>query len=136
MSDAVILAEKAKKYLESQGITAPDFVIDAWAETATSIQSCLDENYSESIALMIQLYLIGMFGLASMDKYISSQTAPSGASQSFRYQSFADRWRSQLSLLRSADKHGCTVGLVPPDPTTTAAGFWVATGNKMCGGGK
>ncbi|EBR3153410.1 hypothetical protein B8V94_23345, partial [Salmonella enterica subsp. enterica serovar Infantis] len=63
-----------------------------------------------------------------------SQTAPNGASRSFRYQSFADRWKGSLSLLRGADKFGCTNGLIPPDPTNTAfAGIWIGRGGCMCG---
>lgn len=131
----MVTVEQVTQYLEGQGITAPDFVIAAWTESANSIQECLDENYSASVALMIQLYLIGLFGLANMDRYISSQTAPSGASRSFRYQGFAERWRGMLALLRGLDKHGCVTDLLPPDPTQTAhGGIWVAKGGCYSGG--
>ena len=128
--------EKAKEYLESQGITLPDFVLDALVEQVNSIQECLDANYSASTALLIQLYLLGLMGLGQGDKYISSQTAPSGASRSFRYQSFSDRWKGALNLLRGLDKKGCATGLIPPDPTNKAfAGVWIGKGGCMCGGG-
>lgn len=128
--------EKAKEYLESQGITLPDFVLDALVEQVNSIQECLDANYPASTALLIQLYLLGLMGLGQGDKYISSQTAPSGASRSFRYQSFSDRWKGALNLLRGLDKKGCATGLVPPDPTNKAfAGVWIGKGGCMCGGG-
>lgn len=128
--------EKAKEYLESQGITLPDFVLDALVEQVNSIQECLDANYPASTALLIQLYLLGLMGLGQGDKYISSQTAPSGASRSFRYQSFSDRWKGALNLLRGLDKKGCATCLVPPDPTNKAfAGVWIGKGGCMCGGG-
>lgn len=128
--------EKAKEYLESQGITLPDFVLDALVEQVNSIQECLDANYPASTALLIQLYLIGLMGLGQGDKYISSQTAPSGASRSFRYQSFSDRWKGALNLLRGLDKKGCATVLTPPDPTNKAfAGVWIGKGGCMCGGG-
>ncbi|MEL5245466.1 hypothetical protein PTR67_10385 [Serratia nevei] len=128
--------EKAKEYLESQGITLPDFVLDALVEQVNSIQGCLDANYPASTALLIQLYLLGLMGLGQGDKYISSQTAPSGASRSFRYQSFSDRWKGALNLLRGLDKKGCATGLIPPDPTNKAfAGVWIGKGGCMCGGG-
>ncbi|MEL5641435.1 hypothetical protein FOT55_15170 [Serratia bockelmannii] len=128
--------EKAKEYLESQGITLPDFVLDALVEQVNSIQECLDANYPASTALLIQLYLLGLMGLGQGDKYISSQTAPSGASRSFRYQSFSDRWKGALNLLRGLDKKGCAIGLIPPDPTNKAfAGVWIGKGGCMCGGG-
>ncbi|HGM5435498.1 TPA: hypothetical protein ACKPY3_002836 [Serratia marcescens] len=132
----MVTKEKAKAYLESQGITLPDFVLDALVEQVNSIQECLDANYPASTALLIQLYLLGLMGLGQGDKYISSQTAPSGASRSFRYQSFSDRWKGALNLLRGLDKKGCATGLVPPDPTNKAfAGVWIGKGGCMCGGG-
>lgn len=132
----MVTKEKAKEYLESQGITLPDFVLDALVEQVNSIQECLDANYPASTALLIQLYLLGLMGLGQSDKYISSQTAPSGASRSFRYQSFSDRWKGALNLLRGLDKKGCAIGLIPPDPTNKAfAGVWIGKGGCMCGGG-
>ncbi|MDR8489586.1 hypothetical protein OSC18_08780 [Serratia nevei] len=132
----MVTKEKAKEYLESQGITLPDFVLDALVEQVNSIQDCLDANYPASTALLIQLYLLGLMGLGQGDKYISSQTAPSGASSSFRYQSFSDRWKGALNLLRGMDKQGCATGLIPPDPTNKAfAGVWIGKGGCMCGGG-
>ncbi|WP_193160259.1 DUF7370 family protein [Serratia ureilytica] len=132
----MVTKEKAKEYLESQGITLPDFVLDALVEQVNSIQECLDANYQASTALLIQLYLLGLMGLGQGDKYISSQTAPSGASRSFRYQSFSDRWKGALNLLRGLDKKGCATGLIPPDPTNKAfAGVWIGKGGCMCGGG-
>lgn len=132
----MVTKEKAKEYLESQGITLPDFVLDALVEQVNSIQDCLDANYPASTALLIQLYLLGLMGLGQGDKYISSQTAPSGASRSFRYQSFSDRWKGALNLLRGLDKKGCATGLVPPDPINKAfAGVWIGKGGCMCGGG-
>lgn len=129
----MVTKEKAKEYLESQGITLPDFVLDALVEQVNSIQDCLDANYPASTALLIQLYLLGLMGLGQGDKYISSQTAPSGASRSFRYQSFSDRWKGALNLLRGLDKKGCAIGLIPPDPTNKAfAGVWIGKGGCFC----
>ena len=128
----MITDEQAKEYLASQGIDLPDFILTALVEQANSIQDCLDANYTPSTALLIQMYLLSLMGLGQGDKYISSQSAPSGASRSFRYQSFADRWRGATSLLRGLDKKGCANDLIPPDPTKTAhAGLWVARGR--CG---
>lgn len=133
----MVTLEQAKEYLESQGITIPDFVLQALVDQANSIQECLDAHYPASVALLIQLYLLALMGLAQGDKYISSQTGPNGASRSFRYQSFPDRWKGALALLRVTDKHGCANDLIHPDPTTTAfAGIWIARGGCMCGGGR
>lgn len=133
----MITTVQAKEYLESVGITLPDFILQALVEQANSIQECLDANYSPATALLIQSYLLGLMALGQGDKYISSQTAPNGASRSFRYQSFPDRWKGALALLRGADKHGCANDLIPPDPTNTAfAGIWIGRGGCMCNGAK
>ncbi|CQI98072.1 DUF7370 family protein [Yersinia frederiksenii] len=130
----MLTAEQAKEYLATVGISLPSFVLDALVEQANSIQECLDANYTPATALLIQLYLIGLMGLGQGDKYISSQTAPSGASRSFRYQSFTDRWKGSLNLLRGLDKNGCATSLIPPDPTNQAfAGIWIGKGGCMCG---
>ncbi|KVI67843.1 DUF7370 family protein [Enterobacter hormaechei] len=133
----MITTVQAKEYLESVGITLPDFILQALLEQAGSIQECLDAHYPASVALLIQLYLLALMGLAQGDKYISSQTGPNGASRSFRYQSFPDRWKGALALLRVTDKHGCANDLIPPDPTNTAfAGIWIGKGGCMCSGSK
>lgn len=133
----MITTEQAKEYLNSVGITLPDFILEALVEQANSIQECLDAHYSPATALLIQLYLLALMGLGQGDKYISSQTAPSGASRSFRYLSFADRWKASLGLLRGLDKYGCATSLIPPDPTNTAfAGIWIARGGCMCNGSR
>ncbi|MFY1885193.1 DUF7370 family protein [Achromobacter xylosoxidans] len=125
----MVTIDQAKQYLEGQGIVLPDFVLAALVDQANSIQECLDAHYTPATALLIQLYLLALMGLGQGDRYISSQTAPSGAARSFRYQGFADRWIGTLSLLRGLDKFGCTSGLIPPDPTKKAfAGMWIAKG--------
>ncbi|MEI7195058.1 hypothetical protein WCT81_04835 [Pectobacterium versatile] len=130
----MLTAEQAKEYLATVGISLPSFVLDALVEQANSIQECLDANYTPATALLIQVYLVGLMGLGQGDKYISSQTAPSGASRSFRYQSFSDRWKGALNLLRGLDKNGCATALIPPDPTQTAhGGLWISRGGCMCG---
>lgn len=132
----MLTADQAREYLATVGISLPSFVLDALVEQANSIQECLDANYTPATALLIQLYLIGLMGLGQGDKYISSQTAPSGASQSFRYQSFSDRWKGSLNLLRGLDKNDCATALIPPDPTNQAfAGVWIGKGGCMCTGG-
>lgn len=131
----MVTLDQAKEYLEGQGIKLPDFVLQALTDQVNSIQECLDSHYPASTALLIQLYLLALMGLGQGDKYLSSQGAPNGASRSFRYQSFPDRWKGAMALLRGSDKYGCAADLIPPDPTNTAfAGIWVGKGGRMCGG--
>ncbi|WNS21614.1 hypothetical protein RRJ53_12705 [Enterobacter hormaechei] len=131
----MITTEQAKEYLESVGITLPDFILQALVDQTNSIQECLDAHYSPATALLIQSYLLGLMALGQGDKYVSSHTAPSGASESFRYQALSDRWKGSLNLLRGLDKYGCANSLIPADPTATPAfaGIWIGRGGCMCG---
>lgn len=120
-------------YLKTIGIVLPDFMVQIFLEQADSIDECLALNYSPGVAKLIKLYLIGLMGLPAMDKYVSSHSAPSGASESYRYGSFADRWRSGYSLLSGLDPKGCATALIPPDPLQTAnAAFFVVGGGCRC----
>lgn len=121
--------DQLKQYLTSIGVPLPpDFVLQAWLDTVETIQPCLDgAGYSDSAQLMIYLYLLSLYAISNGDKYISSQSAPSGASQSFRYNSMIDRYRSTRSLLQALDTSGCTDSLVPAEPGASA-GLWVSTG--------
>lgn len=131
----MLTEEKARQYLEEQGIVLPNFVVVALVEQVRTIEGCLDEYYSKPTAVLIQLYLLGLLGLGQGDKYISSQAAPSGASQSFHYRGFSERWRSALALLRGLDTHGCAASMIPNDPTQIAhGGIWIGKSGCMVGG--
>lgn len=125
--------DQIKQYYIASGIPVPpDFIIQAWLDTVAVIQPCLDgAGYPASTQLLIYLYALGMTGFVSGDKYISSQSAPSGASQSFRYKSFTDGYRSLRSLLNALDTSGCTDSVIPPE-SGASAGLWVSTGGKCC----
>lgn len=125
--------DQLKEFYLSMGIPVPpDFVLQAFLDQMAIIQPCLDgAGYPASTQLLIYLYALGLFGFVNGDKYISSQSAPSGASQSFRYKSFTDGYRSLKSMLNALDTSGCTSGVIPTEPGASA-GLWVSTGGKCC----
>lgn len=125
--------DELKQYLTSIGVPLPpDFILQAWLDLVSVIQPCLDgAGYPASTQLLIYLYTLGLMGYVNADKQISSQTAPSGASQSFRWGNFADRYRSLRALLDTLDTSGCTASVIPPEPGASA-GLWVSTGGKCC----
>lgn len=120
--------EQLKEFLTSQGIPLPpDFVLTAWLDMVAVIQPCLDgQGYTAAQQILIYLNLLTLFGIANSDKYISSQTAPSGASQSYRYRSMGDAYSATLGQLEALDKSGCTDDLVPS--YGPKAGLWVSNG--------
>lgn len=128
----MVTTEQAREYLESQGINLPDVILSLMVEQANSVNECLDANYPASTATLIQLYLIGLLGLTQANKYVSSHTGTNGASQSYRYVDFNQKWKAACSLLYSLDKHHCTAELVPADPQNTAhAGLWIGKSGRM-----
>lgn len=123
----MVTVEQVKEYLASLGISLPDFLIEALVAQMGAVEECL-EQYPPSTALLIQLYLLSLLAMAQGDKYVSSQSAPSGASRSFRYQGFQNLWTSRLNLLNRLDTFNCTGELIPDDPFQANAGLWVSSG--------
>lgn len=118
--------DELRIYLASIGITPPDFMLQAWLDAVVDMQACLDANgVPASMAKLIALYTLGLYGIATGDRYISSQTAPSGASQSFRYNTLENRWSNQMTLLRQFDKYGCADPFIPVDPNAIVIGAMV-----------
>ena len=126
-----ITLEQANEYLLSVGITLPAFMLALLVGQVNAITPCLEgAGYDDSTAQLIKLYAIGLIGVTQGDRYISSQSAPSGASQSFRYGSLTERYSAGLSLLRRLDTAGCAASLIPADPTGGGAFFGVSTGGR------
>lgn len=104
-----------KEFLTAIGVPLPpDFVLEALLEVDPGVQECLEAHgLSPAKILLVNLYVLGLQAIPGSTKFISSQSAPSGASQSFRYTSEADAFKNVRALLRNIDKWGCTDGLIP-----------------------
>lgn len=109
--------DELRTYLATLGITPPDFMLEAWLEAIADMHACLAEHYNPGVAKLIALYALGLYGVAAGDRYVTSQSAPSGASRSYKYATLADRWKAQTSLLNQFDKYGCAAPFLPADPT-------------------
>lgn len=127
----MITQDQAREYLASIGIALPDFMLTLLLGRVASVEPCLTANYDESTAALIQLYLMGILGVVQGDRYVTSQTAPSGASQSYRIGTLSERYRAALSLLNSLDTANCTGALVPAEPGASAALF-VGRATREC----
>lgn len=124
--------DDAKQYLAAIGVSLPDVVLVLLVDRANSVNQCLDEHYEPGVAELIRLYLVSLLAIVSADRQVRSQTAPSGASQSFLFKGYQDRWKSTLAMLRSLDTQGCTNDLIPDSPLEESfAGIWTATGGCM-----
>lgn len=125
--------EEIQAYFAYIGVPVPPtFIIQLWLDTIAVIQPCLDgAGYSPAAQMQIYLYLLGLYSTVNADRFISSQTAPSGASQSFKYKDLDDKYRGILNSLALLDTSGCTDSVIPAMPGPTA-GLWVSTGGKCC----
>lgn len=118
-------------YLAWVGIpTPPDFLLDLILAQVAQIDECMEKNnYPLNNQNLIRLYLASMIANAGSDKQVSSHSAPSGASQSFRFKTPGERYRFLNGLLGPLDPAGCAVGLIPPSPDKPVfGGLYVSAG--------
>lgn len=116
--------EQAQEYLAELGLTLPSFVLSALVNKSNGIDACLDgSGYSDDDALLIKVYLVGLFAITNGARRIKSQSAPSGASRSFDYG--VSQFREIRSALNAIDKFGCATSLQPLEPGYEA-GLWVS----------
>jgi hypothetical protein len=123
----ITLAE-LKLFLEGQGVTLPDFVLSALITLADGMDACLTgAAYSADVGRLIKVYAISLMGIAQVDKYVSSESAPSGASRSYRFRRDDGNRAGILAMLKLLDKSGCADALLPTSPEKIAhAGLWIA----------
>ena len=122
--------EEITTWLASQGMDVPSAMVAAWLEIVSAIEPCFTEaGYAPATQRLIVLYLIALYGLSAGTRYASSQSAPSGASRSFRYNALQESWRGQLAMLRLLDPHNCTGALIPARPGKRSIAIGVATGD-------
>lgn len=120
---------QAKEWLAGQGLTMPDFVLQAIIDSTNSIDACLNgAGYPLHTKLMIKLYLITLISLSQAVRYMSSASSPSGASIGYSFTDGRKAFANTLSLLKGLDKSGCTNDLIPDFDTGKKAGLWIARG--------
>lgn len=112
----MITATQATQYMdEALGITVPSFVVDAAvASVATAEAAMTTAGYSASTQTLVQCMAVAIIAAAGDPRRIASQSAPSGASRSFKYADNAlTAMRRSLAALDSA---GTVTALIGPDP--------------------
>ncbi|WP_392565812.1 hypothetical protein RHO15_09620 [Utexia brackfieldae] len=102
--------DDVKKSLALMGYVAPDFILVSLIAIVSKIDDCMNAaGYDEATQNLIKLYAV-MLMLSSSDiRKVSSESAPSGASRSYKY--FDDCRDNLLSLINKLDTHECTSAL-------------------------
>lgn len=133
----MITKERAIEYLKMHGVTLPSSLLDDLLVLIATVDECLQENYPEEVAALIELYLLTLISFAQYSRYVSSERAPNGASRSYRFAGPRDAWDGIYNMLQALDPAGCTAKLVPESPyaQSHAALFVGVAYGGMCGRG-
>ena len=113
----MISAAQAQQYLDqSLGISLPPFLLAAAVEEVEAVEPAMIEaGYSESVQIRIQCMAVALIAAAGAPRRINSQSAPSGASRSFKNADNA--LTSMRRALAALDTAGTVAAIVGPDPT-------------------
>lgn len=97
-----------------------------------SIIECLELNYpgDECRQTAILQWAAILLGANTAGRYVTSQHAPSGASQSFAYGS--KPWLALYNQMLKLDTAGCTGDLVENPDGASAPWFAVVSGSRRC----
>lgn len=121
-----ITAAQIDEQLSALGYEAASFIIEAYLCKVNKIDACLDgAGYDDCDQLLIKIYAVVLMLASSDVRKISSQSSPSGSSQSFKY--FDDGKASLYSSLMTLDTSGCTSAL-PIDSGSGVLQFKVVRG--------
>lgn len=107
---AQITLEDVKPMMAELGFTVPDSLLTLLLSQVSGVSACMDgAGYSDDLQKLLLIYAVLRLAALSGARKISSQTAPSGASRSFAYDSA--RTDYLLKQIRAWDSHGCLSGL-------------------------
>ena len=121
----ILSQAEATEFLTAQGLAVPEFILLEWMDLTEEAEGCIESN-PRAKTLMASLF--ALMALRFVSRQISSQSAPSGASQSYTYGNAADTWRYHLQVLKTYDEKGCLTAYIPPDADTGKGALIVGRG--------
>ncbi|MBV4366286.1 hypothetical protein KUE00_06505 [Erwiniaceae bacterium CMYE1] len=103
---AQITLDDIKPFIAELGFTVPDALLTLLTEQVSGVSACMEgAGYSENLQKLLLIYAVARLAALSGARKIASQSAPSGASRSFTYDSAGtDHLYSQIL---DWDKNGC-----------------------------
>lgn len=107
---AQITLDDVKPLMAELGFTVPDAILSLLIEQVSAASACMDgAGYSESLQKLLLIYAAARLAALSGARKISSESAPSGASRSFTYDSAGTDYL--YTQILDWDKNGCLSGL-------------------------
>ena len=118
--------------MESRGVTITAMDATGILCLLESITECLELNYHGDTCRQdaILLWSAILLGANTSGRWVTSQHAPSGASQSFWYGS--KPWLALYNQMLKLDKAGCTGDLVEDPNGSNKPWFAVVSGSRRC----
>lgn len=122
----MITADQAKQFIgDTLGASPPDFIVSACVSDVAALESALvAAGYSAATITRLQAYSVALLACGGDPLRISSQSAASGASRSFKYSE--DSLAALRRELRNIDTSGVLSDLVGPETTEPAPLFFAA----------
>ena len=126
MAVSITLSD-VKPMIEQMGFTVPDAILTMLLAEANTATECMEANgYSENLQTLLLTYAVCRLASLNGAQKITSRHAPSGASQSFTYDSSGTD--GLYDQILAWDKNNC-LGFLPLSGTDV--GFiMVVSGNK------
>lgn len=107
---AQITLDDVKPMMAELGFTVPDAVLSLLLEQVSEASACMDgAGYSDNLQKLLLIYAVLRLAALSGARKVSSQSAPSGASRSFAYDSAGTDYL--YTQLQGWDVNGCLSGL-------------------------
>ncbi|KAB8312928.1 hypothetical protein EH228_04410 [Erwinia endophytica] len=121
---AQITIDDVKELMADLGFTVPDAILQLLLDQVSAVSDCMDgAGYSESLQKLLLIYAVTRLAALSGARKIASQSAPSGASRSFTYDSAGTDYL--YDQLLAWDTNGCLADL----PLSSASvGFFDVVG--------
>lgn len=116
---------EVKAFISELGFSIPDSVLDLLIEQVDKHTTCLSQ-YGDTTAKLLALYAVVRLASLSGARKIASQSAPSGASRSFNYDSKGTD--SLLTQIQAWDKNNCLSDL--PLESNRIGFFAIVGGNN------
>lgn len=110
-----ITANDINSMVSELGYSVPSVIIEAILKKVNQVSDCLNAHgYSEEDQQLILIYSACLLIQMQGSRKIASQSAPSGASRSFKYDDAG--FKQMYNLLQNLDIHGCTdaLGITSP----------------------
>ena len=120
----LINKSEVKLFIDELGFSIPDSLLDLLIEQVGKHETCLLQ-YGETTAKLLAIYSVARLASLSGARKIASQSAPSGASRSFNYDSSGTD--HLLTQIRIWDKNNCLSDL---PLSGKRAGFFAVVGGR------